>query len=80
MTTDGPKSSSKRREIRAKHVKKLASGEKDESENKRVPKRGREGISVDEEEPLIKKAASTIAVETADNKPKTSDSYLSKTR
>ncbi|CDY21554.1 BnaC09g47380D [Brassica napus] len=79
MTSDGPKSGKKRREIRAKLAKELASGE-DESGNKRTPKRGREDKSADVDEPLIKKAASTVSVEAADNKPKTSDSYLSKTR
>ncbi|KAF3564368.1 hypothetical protein DY000_02019453 [Brassica cretica] len=79
MTSDGPKSGKKRREIRAKLAKELAGGE-DESGNKRGPKRGREDKSADVDEPLIKKAASTVSVEAADNKPKTSDSYLSKTR
>ncbi|KAG5377149.1 hypothetical protein IGI04_041745 [Brassica rapa subsp. trilocularis] len=79
MTSDGPKSGKKRREIRAKLAKELASGE-DESGNKRGPKRGREDKPADVDEPLIKKAASTVSVEAADNKPKTSDSYLSKTR
>ncbi|KAH0907672.1 hypothetical protein HID58_039499 [Brassica napus] len=79
MTSDGPKSGKKRRETRAKLAKELASGE-DESGNKRGPKRGREDKPADVDEPLIKKAASTVSVEAADNKPKTSDSYLSKTR
>ncbi|CAH8281649.1 unnamed protein product [Eruca vesicaria subsp. sativa] len=84
MTSDGPSSGKKRREIRAKNLKKLA-GSGVESGNKRVPKRARpvdvidvDVIDVDDDEPLVKKVA--ITVEDADNKPKTSDSYLSKTR
>lgn len=82
MNSDGPKSARKRREIRAKHLKKLTS-EEDESgklvkDNNKGPKRGREGQSDDDDKPLIKKAAFTKPVES--QPAKTSDSYLSKTR
>lgn len=76
MNSDGPKSGKKRREIRAKHLKKLTSDEDDKDNNKGL-KRGREGKS-DVDEPLIKKAASTKPVDS--QIAKTSDSYLSKTR
>ncbi|XP_010423044.1 PREDICTED: DEAD-box ATP-dependent RNA helicase 25-like [Camelina sativa] len=87
MNSDGPKSGKKRRELRAKHLKKFTSDQEDESvkqvkdkNNNRGPKRGREAQSDDVDEPLIKKAAaSTKPVEEAQI-AKTSDSYLSKTR
>ncbi|KAL0874706.1 hypothetical protein Bca101_024411 [Brassica carinata] len=79
MNSDGSNSGRKRRQIRAKHVKKPASGE-DDSGNNRAIKRGREGKAVDGDEPLAKKAASTKATVTRIEHVKTSDSYLSKTR
>lgn len=82
MNSDGPKSGKKRRELRAKHLKKLTSDEDDSvkqvKDSNRGPKRGREGQSADVDEPLIKKLAFTKPLE-AQN-AKTSDSYLSKTR
>jgi ATP-dependent RNA helicase MSS116 len=81
MNSDGPKSGKKRREIRAKLVKKLTSDEdgsgKLVKDNNKSLKRGREGKS-DVDEPLIKKPASTTPLVT--QIAKTSDSYLSKTR
>ncbi|KAF8046915.1 hypothetical protein N665_3339s0004 [Sinapis alba] len=79
MNSKGSNSGRKRPQIRAKLVKKLASGE-DDSGNKRASKRGREGKAVDDTEPLVKKAAYTKATETRIEHVKTSDSYLSKTR
>ncbi|VVB13749.1 unnamed protein product [Arabis nemorensis] len=88
MGSDGSKSGRKRRELRAKHLKKLTSEEDDsgnlvKDNNNRAPKRIRESES-DNDEPLMKKSAASIKVVEAD-KPKselakTSDSYLSKTR
>ncbi|CAH2073495.1 unnamed protein product [Thlaspi arvense] len=97
MSSDGSKSGRKRREIRAKHLKtsslrgKLTSDNEDDSgnlvrdnNNRRGPKRAREGKSDnDDNEPLVKKAAPTKAVEAVTPMTeiaKTSDSYLSKTR